>query len=177
MTILPTKKASQQKSSEGDGAESSSFHGDRHSGHATEGYNFQSRTSPPPRWPTASRDEKRPAHGSSATFDEFDGVDGGPSHSKRRHRASPHRSLRKAHGHSHSMLGHRATGVVVTNFGKAGTSQGGSNSSAAEDAVSAQEDSDPSGYNSGDEYDKPPELWTAEEFKEVTLVSLCVALC
>ncbi|KAG0436354.1 hypothetical protein HPB47_017998 [Ixodes persulcatus] len=166
MTILPTKKASQQKSSEGDGAESSSFHGDRHSGHATEGYNFQSRTSPPPRWPAASRDEKRPAHGSSATFDEFDGVDGGPSHSKRRHRASPHRSLRKAHGHSHSMLGHRATGVVVTNFGKAGTSQGGSNSSAAEDAVSAQEDSDPSGYNSGDEYDKPPELWTAEEFKE-----------
>lgn len=168
MTILPTKKASQQKSSEGDGSDSSSFHGDRHSSHSTEGYNFQSRTSPPPRWPgsAGSRDEKRPAHGASATFDEFDNVDGGPSHSKRRHRASPHRSLRKTHGHSHSLLGHRAAGVVVTNFAKPSTSQSGSNSSTAEDAVSAQEDSDPSGYNSGDEYDKPPELWTAEEFKE-----------
>lgn len=161
MTILPTnKKASQQKGNEGD--ETSAFHGDRHGhpSHATEGYNFASRNSPP-RWPNpGSRDEKRPAHVSPASFD--DGVDGGPSHSKRRHRASPHRSLRKSHGLlSH---GHRATGVA--NFAsKPSTSQG--SNGAVEDAVSAQEDSDPSGYNSGDEYDKPPELWTAEEFKEV----------
>lgn len=160
MTILPTnKKASQQKGNEGD--ETSAFHGDRHGhpSHATEGYNFASRNSPP-RWPNpGSRDEKRPAHVSPASFD--DGVDGGPSHSKRRHRASPHRSLRKSHGLlSH---GHRATGVA--NFAsKPSTSQG--SNGAVEDAVSAQEDSDPSGYNSGDEYDKPPELWTAEEFKE-----------
>ncbi|XP_065305678.1 OTU domain-containing protein 5-B-like isoform X1 [Dermacentor albipictus] len=156
MTILPTKKSSQSKS-EGDGSDPSPFHGDRHghSGHSAEQYNFANRNSPP-RWaaPNASsRDEKRPAHATASGFDEFDAVDGGPSHSKRRHRASPHRSLRKAH--------HRSAGVVV----KPSTSQG-ANSPAGEDAASGREDADPSGYNSGDEYDKPPELWTNEEYKE-----------
>ncbi|XP_037582940.1 OTU domain-containing protein 5-B isoform X2 [Dermacentor silvarum] len=156
MTILPTKKSSQSKS-EGDGSDPSSFHGDRHghSGHSAEQYNFANRNSPP-RWaaPNASsRDEKRPAHATASGFDEFDAVDGGPSHSKRRHRASPHRSLRKAH--------HRSAGIVV----KPSTSQG-ANSPAVEDSASGREDADPSGYNSGDEYDKPPELWTNEEYKE-----------
>lgn len=150
MTILPTKKSSQSKS-ESDGSDPSSFHGDRHGG--TEQYNFANRNSPP-RWaaPNAnSRDEKRPAHATASGFD--DAVDGGPSHSKRRHRASPHRSLRKAH--------HRSANIVV----KPSTSQG-ANSPAVEDSSSGLEDADPSGYNSGDEYDKPPELWTNEEYKE-----------
>lgn len=159
MTILPTKKSSQAKS-EGDGSDPSSFHGDRHghSGHSAEQYNFATRNSPP-RWaaPNASsRDEKRPAHATASGFD--DAVDGGPSHSKRRHRASPHRTLRKTH--------HRSAAVVVTNFAAKPSTSQGANSPAAEDASSASEDADPSGYNSGDEYDKPPELWTPEEFKE-----------
>ncbi|XP_077495527.1 OTU domain-containing protein 5-B-like [Amblyomma americanum] len=159
MTILPTKKSSQSKS-EADGSDPSSFHGDRHghSGHSAEQYNFANRNSPP-RWaaPNASsRDEKRPAHATASGFDEFDAVDSGPSHSKRRHRASPHRSLRKGH--------HRASGV--NNFAAKPSTSQGANSPAVEDAASARDDADPSGYNSGDEYDKPPELWTTEEFKE-----------
>lgn len=166
MTILPTKKSSQAKS-EGDGSDPSSFHGDRHghSGHSAEQYNFATRNSPP-RWaaPNASsRDEKRPAHATASGFD--DAVDGGPSHSKRRHRASPHRTLRKTH--------HRSAAVVVTNFAAKPSTSQGANSPAAEDASSASEDADPSGYNSGDEYDKPPELWTPEEFKEASV--LCLA--
>lgn len=152
MTILPTKKSSQSKT-EGDGSDSSSFHGDRHGHSGAEPYNFANRNSPP-RWAASnasSRDEKRPAHATATGFD--DAVDGGPSHSKRRHRASPHRSLRKVH--------HRSAGIVV----KPSTSQG-ANSPAVEDSASGREDSDPSGYNSGDEYDKPPELWTNEEYKE-----------
>ncbi|KAK8785640.1 hypothetical protein V5799_007994 [Amblyomma americanum] len=161
MTILPTKKSSQSKS-EADGSDPSSFHGDRHghSGHSAEQYNFANRNSPP-RWaaPNASsRDEKRPAHATASGFDEFDAVDSGPSHSKRRHRASPHRSLRKGH--------HRASGV--SNFAAKPSTSQGANSPAVEDAASARDDADPSGYNSGDEYDKPPELWTTEEFKEAS---------
>ncbi|KAH8031875.1 hypothetical protein HPB51_021064 [Rhipicephalus microplus] len=154
MTILPTKKSSQSKT-EGDGSDSSSFHGDRHGHSGAEPYNFANRNSPP-RWAASnasSRDEKRPAHATATGFD--DAVDGGPSHSKRRHRASPHRSLRKVH--------HRSAGIVV----KPSTSQG-ANSPAVEDSASGREDSDPSGYNSGDEYDKPPELWTNEEYKEAS---------
>ncbi|XP_064486928.1 OTU domain-containing protein 5-B-like [Ornithodoros turicata] len=168
MTILPTKKSSQQKN-EGDGSDPNAYHGDRHShsNHPSENYNFQNRNSPP-RWSnTNSREEKRPAHPPGSNFDEFDNVDGGPTHSKRRHRASPHRSLRKTHNHSHSHLGHghRSTGVVP-NFSNPSTSQGNSSPVAERPGNAVAENDDPSGYNSGDEYDKPPELWTPEEYQE-----------
>lgn len=168
MTILPTKKASQQKN-EGDGSDPNAYHGDRHghSNHTSEGYNFQSRNSPP-RWSSAgSRDEKRPAHPPGSTFDEFDNIDGGPTHSKRRHRASPHRSLRKTHNHSHSHLGHNHRSAnVVPNFSNPSTSQGSSSPVAERAGNSVAEKDDPSGYNSGDEYDKRSELWTPEEYQE-----------
>ncbi|XP_076369809.1 OTU domain-containing protein 5-A-like [Tachypleus tridentatus] len=183
MTILPKKKSGQSKN-EGEVSDPAthSYHGERH-GHQShsqenrERFAFSGRNSPP-RWPPPpSRDDKRPAHPSSSSFDEYDNVDGGPSHSKRRHRASPHRTTRKSHSHvhGHSHTGHSGHNLHRTNvsqaFSNPGTSQTGHNTSQERQnnqvpLLEVSEENDHSGYNSGDEYDRPVEMWTEEELEE-----------
>ncbi|XP_022252713.1 OTU domain-containing protein 5-A-like isoform X2 [Limulus polyphemus] len=193
MTILPKKKSGQSKN-EGEVSDpisqshthAHSYHGDRH-GHQThsqenrERFTFPGRTSPPKWPPPSTREDKRPTHSPSSNFDEFDSVDGGPSHSKRRHRASPHRttipiSIRKSHshGHSHTLTTislHRSSGTQ--NFSNPGTSQTSHNASQERQnnqivvpLLKVPENKDHSGYNSGDEYDRPFEMWTEEELEE-----------
>lgn len=176
MTILPKKKNSQQKT-EGENSDPSnhSYHGDRHGhqSHPQEGrerFNFTARSSPPTWTSHSSREEKRPAHSSNSNFEDYEGADGGPSHSKRRHRASPHRSSRKTHSHT----GHNLRSNNSQNFSNPGPSPSqGSHSSAQsqERRSSAQNnqdnrEEDPSGYNSGDEYDRSVEMVTEEELEE-----------
>lgn len=112
----------------------------------------------PTRWPAQHRvDDKRAANDS-------DGLsDGGPSHSKRRHRAE-HRSL----------IRKNKTGapvnveVVVDNrvddvpsCSRTSASQKGEVS-----VVEGNGNASPSGYNSSDEYEKEPEHWSREELEE-----------
>ncbi|ROT85069.1 putative OTU domain-containing protein [Penaeus vannamei] len=68
-----------------------------HTGEATR---YLSSSSPPPCWPppppsATPREEKRPSHASPTHFE--DSHESGPSHSKRRYRASPLRSVRPKH--------------------------------------------------------------------------------
>lgn len=52
----------------------------------------EERLNSPHSWPhNSTRDEKRSSHVQSGHFDDYDSLESGPSHSKRRHRASPHR--------------------------------------------------------------------------------------
>ncbi|XP_067144265.1 OTU domain-containing protein 5-B isoform X1 [Centruroides vittatus] len=174
MTILPKKKTTQSKN-EGENTDPNhSYHGDRH-GHqphppeSRERFNFSPQT-----WPPATpRDEKRPSHATSTNFDDYETTDSGPSHSKRRHRASPHRSIRKNHPHVHSNhVVHRTNNQ--TNFTNPSTSQSGHSPSqdrpnSAMQVKTTEDDGvngGPSGYNSGDEYDRPIEMWTEEELDE-----------
>lgn len=170
MTILPKKKTSQQKTDNDiPDPNPHAYHGDR-LGHqplaseTRERFNFQSRNSPPS-WPlSTSRDEKR---SSNSTFDEYENVENGPSHSKRRHRASPHRNIRKSHSTLH---GHRNS--TTQNYQNAGPSQSGlsptherPNSTVAVE-VETQSHEDYTGYNSGDEYDRPAKNWTEDDYAE-----------
>ncbi|KFM79547.1 OTU domain-containing protein 5, partial [Stegodyphus mimosarum] len=178
MTILPKKKTAQQKPETENSPDPNnhSYSGDNH-GHQThnqegrERFNFASRTSPPA-WPLhTSREEKRPAHSSSSGFDEYVSSDSGPSHSKRRHQTSPHRSVRKARTHSNHSL--RSGGPPIT-YPIPGPSQVQVNLSSVQErqnsnvqgqAATCQEE-DPSGYNSGDEYDRSLDTMTDEELAE-----------
>ncbi|KAG8197756.1 hypothetical protein JTE90_006802 [Oedothorax gibbosus] len=175
MTILPKKKNTQQKAETEKPADPASHsyppdsHG--HSTHPQEGrerFNFSSRTSPPT-WPLhSSREEKRPAHSTGPVLQEYVNSESGPSHSKRRHQTSPHRSVRKARTHSNHS--HRSTSQLPLTYPIPGPSQvqvsvqerqGGKK---AEDAENQEED--PSGYNSGDEYDQSLNTMTEEELTE-----------
>lgn len=171
MTILPKKKTTQQKA-EGENPADSSNHTytetHSHQAHSTESrerFNFTSRTSPPT-WPLhSSREEKRPAHSSSSGFDEYVNSDCGPSHSKRRHQTSPHRSVRKARTHSHR------SGTSSITYPIPGPSQVPLSTiqerQASNSQVKAPESQeDPSGYNSGDEYDRSFGNMTDEELNE-----------
>lgn len=176
MTILPKKKTTQQKSEGEKPADSTnhSYTGENH-GHQThsqegrERFNFASRTSPPT-WPLhTSREEKRPAHSSSSGFDEYVNSDCGPSHSKRRHQTSPHRSVRKARTHSNHS--HRSGNSSITypipgpSQVTLSTVQERQTSNSQVKAPELQEE-DPSGYNSGDEYDRSFDNMTEEELAE-----------
>lgn len=172
MTILPKKKTAQAKGENETTDPNHSYHGDRH-GHPPHTTETRERFNyPPPAWPPQTpRDEKRPSHNSTATFDDYEATDSGPSHSKRRHRASPHRSVRKAHTHVHSNHVHRTANQ--NNFSNPDTSQTGHSPpqdrpNNAMQVQTTEEDggSGPSGYNSGDEYDRPVEMWTEEELEE-----------
>ncbi|XP_015914086.1 OTU domain-containing protein 5-B [Parasteatoda tepidariorum] len=175
MTILPKKKNSQQKSETEKPADSvnhnytNESHG--HSAHPPESrerFNFTTRTSPPA-WPLhSSREEKRPSHSPGQGFDEYGSSDSGPSHSKRRHQTSPHRSVRKARTHSNHSL--RSAGSPLTYPPLAGPSQvqvsvqERQNNNVQGNASECQDD--PSGYNSGDEYDRSLDNMTEEELLE-----------
>lgn len=173
MTILPKKKTTQQKAETEKPADPTShnYPADSH-GHSTqegrERFNFTSRTSPPA-WPLhSSREEKRPAHSSSTGLQEYVSSESGPSHSKRRHQTSPHRSVRKARTHSNHAL--RSTSQLPMTYPIPGPSQvqvGLSNQDSNQVTVAeGQEEADPSGYNSGDEYDRSLDTMTDEELTE-----------
>lgn len=176
MTILPKKKTAQQKPESEKPADSANhtYTGENHSlqQHTQENrerFNFTSRTSPPT-WPIhSSREEKRPAHSSSSGFDEYVSGDCGPSHSKRRHQTSPHRSARKARTHSNHS--HRSASSSIT-YPIPGPSQVTLSAVQERQSNSNQgktpelEEEDPSGYNSGDEYDRSFDNMTEEELNE-----------
>ncbi|GIY59449.1 OTU domain-containing protein 5 [Caerostris darwini] len=183
MTILPKKKTTQQKTEGEKPADSANHnytadsHG--HASHPPEGgrerFNFSTRTSPPA-WPLhTSREEKRPAHSSGLGFDEYVNSESGPSHSKRRHQTSPHRNVRKARTHSnHSLRGGGSSipypipGPSQVQVGLSTVPERQNNSSKKENTENREED--PSGYNSGDEYDRPLDQLTEEELREKELM-------
>ncbi|XP_014249400.1 OTU domain-containing protein 5 [Cimex lectularius] len=86
-------------------------------------------------WPGGPREERHSPHHS---FDEYENLESGPSHGKRRHRASPLRVARAKHR---------------DRVGGSGSPShcGGPSSSNLE--VAGPSSSDACGYNSGDEYD------------------------
>ncbi|CAL1270715.1 unnamed protein product [Larinioides sclopetarius] len=181
MTILPKKKSTQQKSEAEKPADSANhnYSGDNHghTSHPPEGrerFNFSSRTSPPT-WPLhTSREEKRPAHPTNIGFDEYVNGESGPSHSKRRHQTSPHRNVRKARTHSNHS--HRSGSSSIPYSipgpsqvqGLSTVSERQNNNSKGEVAEGQEED--PSGYNSGDEYDRSFDQMTDEELREKELM-------
>ncbi|XP_054719585.1 OTU domain-containing protein 5-A-like [Uloborus diversus] len=177
MTILPKKKTTQQKA-EGESAADTTNHSysTENIGHQSlasetrERFNFSSRTSPPA-WPLhSSREEKRPSHSANPGFDEYFNSDSGPSHSKRRHQTSPHRSVRKARTHSNHSL--RSGGPPIT-YPSAGPSQVQVSLSNIQERQNnnqgktpERKEEDPSGYNSGDEYDRSWSTMNEEELSE-----------
>lgn len=176
MTILPKKKTTQQKPEAEKPADPTnhSYTGENHT-HPThsqenrERFNFTARTSPPA-WPLhSSREEKRPAHSSNPGFDEYVNSDCGPSHSKRRHQTSPHRSVRKARTHSNHP--HRSSSSSIT-YPIPGPSQVSLNpvqerqNNNSQGKPTERQEEDPSGYNSGDEYDRSFDSMTEEELTE-----------
>lgn len=171
MTILPKKKTSQQKPEpeKPSDAPNHSYPGDNHGhqAHAQEGrdrFNFTSRTSPPT-WPLhTSREEKRP---NNPGFDEYVNSDTGPSHTKRRHQTSPHRSVRKARTHSnHSLRNSQPIAYPpIPGPSQVQVNQERQITNAQGKAPDGQEE-DPSGYNSGDEYDRSLDTLTDEELSE-----------
>ncbi|GFR32196.1 OTU domain-containing protein 5 [Trichonephila clavata] len=181
MTILPKKKSTQQKTETEKPADPTNhnYSGDNH-GHAShsqesrERFNFSSRTSPPT-WPLhSSREEKRPAHSSGLGFDEYVTSESGPSHSKRRHQTSPHRNVRKARTHSNHSLRSGSSTIPYPIPGPSqvqvslSTVQERQNNNSKGEVAEGQED--PSGYNSGDEYDRTFEQMTEEELVEKELM-------
>uniref|UniRef100_T1IS17 OTU domain-containing protein n=1 Tax=Strigamia maritima TaxID=126957 RepID=T1IS17_STRMM len=121
---------------------------------------YAGRTTPPKGWPPpCSREEKRPS--GSAGFDEFDSIETGPSHSKRRHRASPHRSLRNKHRGSNVVCS--SSSACLNLPSTSGNNCKSGNNTPANSGDGGAQSEDYSGYNSGDEYMTPPNLWLTEE--------------
>ncbi|XP_076037655.1 OTU domain-containing protein 5-B-like [Oratosquilla oratoria] len=133
----------------------------------------------PPCWPPpASREEKRPSHSSPSHFD--DALESGPSHSKRRYRASPLRSVRPKHREHRELRGNSSPPYPSTSSAWAVTPHSHqlplntSLPSAIAPALSPQagpsrprdDNEDISGYNSGDEHE--PFGWnlTADQWDE-----------
>lgn len=206
MTILPKKKPQQASGgAEGEAGESNTQSNHQHqmtmgalpmpthlqAGEGTSrGTLYLSSQSPPPCWPppppsAAPREEKRPSHTSPSHFE--DTHESGPSHSKRRYRASPLRSVRPkhrdhrgstsppypstssgwsvapvthpiAHPHTHPHPHSHINGSIPPALPPALSPQAGPSQD--------PEENDHSGYNSGDEYE--PFGWnlTAEQWEE-----------
>lgn len=151
----------------------------------TRGPLYLSSQSPTPCWPppppsAASREEKRPSLTSPSHYE--DTHESGPSHSKRRYRASPLRSVRPKHRDHREHRGSTSPPYPSTSSGWSVPSQlphplpmSTSITPTLTPALSPQagpsqppdeEDNAHSGYNSGDEYE--PWGWnlTAEEWEE-----------
>ncbi|XP_073994115.1 deubiquitinating enzyme A [Rhodnius prolixus] len=94
----------------------------------------EERLGSPQIWPVNGREEIHSPHHS---FEEFDSIESGPSHSKRRHKASPLRTSRGKLQH------HRERVNSGSPSHCAGTSS----------PIAGPSSSDHVGYNSGDEYD------------------------
>jgi len=143
MTILSKKKVNQGKSEET--SDSAAHHGGSHSRTLAMGSmpnHSQSSETIGHSSPCWSRGEKRASHCSTPHFDDFEPHESGPSQSKRRHRASPHRTTR-------SKLRERNSAASPTFTGSsnvAGSSPTAGPSGLMDEIVNA------SGYNSGDEY-------------------------
>ncbi|KAK9497514.1 hypothetical protein O3M35_004219 [Rhynocoris fuscipes] len=86
-------------------------------------------------------------HSPHHNFEEFDSLESGPSHSKRRHKASP---LRSSRGSKHQLHRERV------NTGSPSHCPGSSS------PVAGPSNSDHGGYNSGDEYDNSHKLKRTE---------------
>lgn len=173
MTILPKKKTSQGKN-EPEASDPNSHHGSHHShqpihnptlNENRDGVRLFPGRNSPPRWPPpSSREEKRPAHASASGFEDYDALDSGPSHSKRRHRASPHRSARKHREHRTNTSGNSNPSVALPSTSNSSSLSGSSSPPPTpSEPVTPNHSEDYSGYNSGDEYVNPPHLWLTEE--------------
>jgi len=155
MTILPKKKQNNSKNTNEDKVEN-----DRSERYANYGHHSHSRGhSPTNRWNINTRnDEKRSANDSDSQLDS------GPTHSKRRHRQDNIRTIiRKNKSVSNVVVNNE---VVVDVDNESDGAKCADNSD-VEVAINEGNRSDsPSGYNSGDEYEKPPEMWSKEEWDE-----------
>ncbi|XP_075219366.1 OTU domain-containing protein 5-like isoform X2 [Lycorma delicatula] len=154
MTILSKKKSLQGKSSE-ETSDAPTHHGGSHA-HGLPVNSLtnqisersQERLNSPQCWP---REEKRsshvsPGHGHYDDYD-YDNLEGGPSHSKRRHRSSPHRVVRSVKLRDRDRVGHGGSSP------KAGSSSPKAGPSSLSEDKKLDGQSSGSGYNSGDEYD------------------------
>ena len=147
MTILPKKKSSKEKS-ESEPTDHSHSHSHGHSS-TSEG---RTRRSSPNRWlpQGASRNDRLVAHDPGGRYEEYNHHNHdvpSTSHAhKRRHRSSPHRSVRK----------HRHERAPVANNGNVGHSSPTHGHGRATNSPSpSQCEVSYDGYNSGDEYCKP----------------------
>ncbi|KAK3608103.1 hypothetical protein CHS0354_004760, partial [Potamilus streckersoni] len=140
MTILPKKKQNKDKtdSENSDHPIAHSHHGHHHPpAQETRLEKVGRGRNSPTRWlPSGSRDEMLAHHDPGGAFECHDTS---ATHSKRRHRSSPHRNVRKHRG------GH--SGSAVATHGTTGAS-------------AEYEDT---GNNSGDEYVPPPHPENIEE--------------
>lgn len=141
MTILPKKKTSKEKN-DSDNTEHSHGHSHTHSSTKANDTRGRSRYSPP-RWNHSNpRDESLTAHDPGGTYEDYETHEGGPSHSKRRHRSPPHtlphRSVRKHR--------ERVEPRTLHNY----QIEGASATPAPETVEELR-----TGYNSEDEYDQP----------------------
>ncbi|XP_068206851.1 OTU domain-containing protein 5-B isoform X2 [Palaemon carinicauda] len=207
MTILPKKKPQQASSGGGEGETVEPPNSVPHQHQlpigsipnhiqageaATRGPLYLASQSPTPCWPPpppsgTTREEKRPPHTTPSHYEEAH--ESGPSHSKRRYRASPLRSVRPKHRDHREHRGNTSPPYPSTSSGWNVTSvshthphqhphtlpMSTSITQTLTPALSAQagpsqapeeEDNNHSGYNSGDEYE--PWGWnlTAEEWEE-----------
>lgn len=147
MTILPKKKQNAGKS----GANDDNVESERNERYSNFGHHSHSRAhSPNARWPARS-DEKRSANDSDVS------LDGGPSHSKRRHRVDM-RSMRKNKSVN--------SGVDVVSVDSSESDNNQCAIAGSSNGAHSEGNADVSGYNSGDEYDRESKNWTKEELEE-----------
>lgn len=134
MTILPKKKTTKEKN-ETETTEHQKGHHPSTSETRHEKVN-RARNSPT-RWlPSTSREDKHSGHDPGGSFE---GHETQANHNKRRHRSSPHRSVRKHRGHGSST----AT------------------------ATNPDPEDDEGGYNSEDEYNPPTFPDNTEEVRKI----------
>ena len=98
MTILPKKKTGKEKTE----TESRPSGEHSHLTHAQSSETRVSRRNSPPRWtsPAARDDVRTGTHDPGPRYDEYSTHESSSGHNKRRHRSSPHRTVRK-HRHDY----------------------------------------------------------------------------
>ncbi|CAG0893177.1 unnamed protein product [Darwinula stevensoni] len=180
MTILPKKKTGQSKSTEEAAPDPNQQiqhgHSHTHSHHGVHsslpsqqlGENlsrdrlYVSGQSAPSCWPAGvSRDEKRPVHSSPSHYEEYDSLDG-PTHTKRRLRASPHR-LRSKHRERSQQAGQSPSYPSTSSMNVAGETGSSSPIAGPSGASGSQDVASGSGYNSGDEHNERSDVQLTEE--------------
>ncbi|CAG2100305.1 unnamed protein product [Medioppia subpectinata] len=165
MTILPKKKQNNKTSSEDTvDTESLNYANPLNPfGHNSRGHSPQTTS----RWTPINGLNQRNEDKRSANDSDGTSLDSGPTHSKRRLRRDDNirHHLRKGKALANSVAA--VDGVVDGDVQTDGKDRCGDNS--AMNAVtneSAMSGETASGYNSGDEYEKPSQMWSKEEWDE-----------
>ena len=159
MTILPKKKPTKEKNE----PETQTDHTVPHTS-GNDPTRVARRTSSPPRWiQSGSREERLASHepGGRRYQEEYGSHDGGANHNKRRHRSSPHRSVRK---HRHDRPSCSGTGRSTP---PSTARSSGPPSPATSERGHDMEEEMNTGYNSEDEYGEVKHPENVEEVRSL----------